>query len=148
MLKRILLLAVVVTTTVIGALANWVKTDKMCYETYNDGTAYVSYRYYGDNSTQRNYYTGTVEIPESFEYESKTYKVTGIAADAFAYCSKLTKVIIPSSVVYIGGDAFQNCTALEEVVFKDGEAPVKLSYKEIKNASTGMSYIRRALKKY
>lgn len=141
MLKRILLLAVVVTTTVIGALANWVQTDKMCYEIRNDGTAYVSYRYYGDNSTQRNYYTGTVEIPESFEYESKTYKVTGIAADAFAYCSKLTKVIIPSSVVYIGGDAFQNCTALEEVVFKDGEAPVKLSYKEIKNASTGMSYI-------
>lgn len=79
MLKRILLLAVVVTTTVIGALANWVQTDKMCYEIRNDGTAYVSYRYYGDNSTQRNYYTGTVEIPESFEYESKTYKVTGIA---------------------------------------------------------------------
>ncbi len=148
MSKRILFLVAFVMAIAITGLAEWVNTGKMCYELYSDGTAYVAPRYYGYNSSQVNFYTGVVEIPETFIYESKIYKVTGISSDAFAYCSKLTKIVIPASVNYIGGDVFQDCEALEDVVFKDGANPLKLGYKEIKNASTGLSYISGPLFEY
>ncbi len=52
------------------------------------------------------YPTGNLEIPESVEYNSITYSVTGIGENAFYGCSGLTSVTIPNSVTSIGNGAF------------------------------------------
>ena len=43
------------------------------------------------------------------------YQVTGIGKYAFALCSGLTSVIIPSSVTSIGDHAFNSCTSLTSI---------------------------------
>ena len=81
---------------------------------------------------------GDLVIPESVEYEGKTYRVTTIGGYAFAECPELTSVtipnsidtirygafrlnnqlrsiVIPNSVVYIGDNAFYGCQNLESV---------------------------------
>ena len=64
----------------------------------------IYYNFSGNNATvtyrDRNYnsYSGTVVIPESFNYSGKTYSVTSIGSWAFSDCSGLTSVTIPNSV--------------------------------------------------
>ena len=60
-------------------------------------------------------YSGDVVIPESVDYEGKTYCVTSIGSVAFYGCSKLTSVTIPNSVTSIGSDAFFYCSGLTSV---------------------------------
>ena len=60
----------------------------------------TSYREYS------NEYTGDVTIPESVNYNGKTYSVTSIGGGAFSECSGLTSINIPNSVTSIGGSAF------------------------------------------
>lgn len=83
--------------------------------------------------------TGDVTIPNTVEYDSKTYTVTyfgeygkfsgktavtsvsipstitAIPASCFYGCSGLTSVILPSTITSIGAYAYQNCTALTSV---------------------------------
>jgi hypothetical protein len=66
----------------------------------------VSYR---GNSYNSNEYSGSVTIPESVEYNGKTYKVTSIGNFAFNDCSGLTSITIPNSVTTIGYSAFSGC---------------------------------------
>lgn len=70
------------------------------------GSSYSSYRYE---------YTGNVVIPESVEYNGKTYPVTSIGFYAFIDCSGLTSVTIPNSVTSIGFYAFMDCSGLTSV---------------------------------
>ena len=51
-------------------------------------------------------YFGIIEIPASVEYEGVSYSVTSIGNKAFYYCTGLTSVTIPSSVITIGEYAF------------------------------------------
>ena len=51
-------------------------------------------------------YRGAVVIPEEVTYMNRTRKVTSIGEGAFAYCSGLTSVTVPSSVKTIGEKAF------------------------------------------
>ena len=48
-------------------------------------------------------YTGSVSIPSSVSYESKTYRVTTISRQAFYRCT-ITSISIPNSVINIGKD--------------------------------------------
>jgi len=43
-----------------------------------------------------------------------------IGSDAFAYCTSLHKISIPSTVTKIDYSAFGSCTGLKEVVFNEG----------------------------
>lgn len=47
--------------------------------------------------------------------------IAGSNAGAFANCTLLTSVTIPSTVKYIYGGAFANCTSLTEVIFEDND---------------------------
>ena len=47
------------------------------------------------------YPTGALTIPSSVTYQGTTYAVTKIGVFAFAECSDLTSIIIPSSVTTI-----------------------------------------------
>ena len=61
-------------------------------------------------------YTGNVVIPESVDYDGKTFSVTGIDMEAFNLCTGLTSVTIPKSVTTIGERAFMGCTGLATVI--------------------------------
>lgn len=94
-----------------------------------------------DRISLKNVYSGKIDIPSSVEYNSKTYKVTGIdegafnyarvssvtipesidtiGARAFAHCAKLLALDIPQSVKYIGVGAFSDCTGLTSMVLPE-----------------------------
>ena len=63
-------------------------------------------------------YTGDVVIPESVEYDGKTFSVVGIGMYAFHQCSKLTSVTIPKSVTSIEDGAFAACNKLATIISK------------------------------
>ena len=56
-----------------------------------------------------------VKISASIKANGKTYKVTGIAANAFKGNKKMTSVLIGGNVKKIGRSAFKNCKNLTKV---------------------------------
>lgn len=59
-----------------------------------------------------NYYSGDITIPETVEYEGFTYQVTKIGEKAFYGNYDLTSVVISNSVTSIGNSAFSACPNL------------------------------------
>ena len=57
-------------------------------------------------------YSGDIVIPEVVW----GYRVTGIAQEAFKYCTELSSIFIPNSVKGIGSDAFYGCSSLTSIV--------------------------------
>ena len=70
-----------------------------------------------DNTYQ---YKGSVKIPELVSYEGTDYNVTSIGEGAFADCTALTSITIPSSVTSIGKEAFSSCTSLSSITIPYG----------------------------
>ncbi|MCR5642616.1 MAG: leucine-rich repeat domain-containing protein [Prevotella sp.] len=85
------------------------------YYRWNQDKTELTVSYRGSSSTSYDEYSGNVTIPESVEYEGKTYRVTSIGTDAFYECSRLTSVTIPNSVTSIGKSAFYECSRLTSV---------------------------------
>ena len=59
--------------------------------------------------------SGSLVIPDTIEYDGRTYSVTSIGGNAFEFCSNLTSVSIPPSVTSIGKNAFCGCRNLTSV---------------------------------
>ena len=76
----------------------------------NDETSEAEVR-----SNYYNKYSGDITIPESVDYNDKTYSVTSIGGFAFYECSGLTSITIPNSVTSIGKWAFSYCSGLTSV---------------------------------
>jgi len=75
----------------------------------NDKTCEVTYRFgdeYGVVYTDTLRYEGEIIIPSEVTHDDVTYTVIGIGGETFWYCTQLTGVEIPSTVTYIGDDAF------------------------------------------
>lgn len=110
------------------------EVDGICYNILSEDEVEVT--------KNPNWYTGDIVIPESIQYDNKTFKVIAIGknafmnaakwknnptsvtlpnsiitigANAFFRCSSLSAIDIPNSVVFIGGDAFYNCSGLTTV---------------------------------
>lgn len=66
------------------------------------------------------HYGGSIDIPASASYHSKSYAVTGIRERAFEDCTNLTSVAIPKSVKTIGVAAFAGCSRLTSVTIPNG----------------------------
>ena len=62
-------------------------------------------------------YSGTIVIPDSISYGGTNYAVEAISDSAFFGCTSLTKVICGSNVFEVGTSAFENCSALDTIVF-------------------------------
>ena len=80
------------------------ETDKTVAVTFK-GTPFYEY----------SEYSGSVVIPESVNYNGKTYSVTSIGDFAFYDCTGLTSITIPNSVTSIGEEAFYKCTGLTSI---------------------------------
>ena len=65
-------------------------------------------------------YSGDVIIPETINYEGKTYSVTKIDGGAFSTCKDLNSVTISGGVKEIGSYSFYSCKKLSSVFLPDG----------------------------
>ena len=83
------------------------------YYNLQETTAEVTY-YTNKGGGNKSIYSGVITIPESIVNNGTTYRVTSIGYDAF-YGSYLTGIVIPSTVINIGSDAFKNCTYLSSI---------------------------------
>ena len=72
-------------------------------------------------------YSGSISIPSSVTYNSKTYSVTTIGAGAFQACNALTSVSIPNSIKEIKGWAFYRCTSLTSITLPASTDSINLS---------------------
>lgn len=61
-------------------------------------------------------YSGNVTIPSSVRYNDIVYTVEIISNSAFANCTELTGVVLPSTLKRIQYYAFQGCTNLKSIV--------------------------------
>ena len=105
-MKKILffLLALWVNST---AFAHDFGYGNLCYNIINvtdDTHKDVEVTYFGAGGEM--YYSGDIEIPETFLEDGVLYTVKQIGFQAFKNCSNLTSVKIPSSVTIIGREAF------------------------------------------
>ena len=64
-------------------------------------------------------YTGEITIPSSINYNGEDITVDFIRSDAFKNAT-ITKVTIPSTVYFIGGQAFYHCENLTEITLPEG----------------------------
>jgi hypothetical protein len=63
----------------------------------------------------------TITIPATVKVDGITYKVTGIADNAFKGSKKLTKVTIGKNVTKIGKNAFSGCKNLKKLTITAGK---------------------------
>lgn len=60
-----------------------------------------------------------LDIPSTYEFEGKKYKITQIESKIFESFSSLTNITIPNSVTKIGNRAFNHCTSLKKITLPD-----------------------------
>ena len=65
-------------------------------------------------------YSGTITIPEEVTYDTVTYSVSQIGAEAFEGCKGLLSVTLPESIEEIGAYAFCGCTSLTTINIPTG----------------------------
>ncbi len=76
----------------------------------------------------------SVKIPSTVKINSYTFKVTGVAKNAFAKKKNIKSVTLGSNITSVGQGAFQNCKSLNSVQIK-GKSLKKVG----KNAFKGIS---------
>lgn len=107
---RLALMALLLLIAVPSALAYTFEEGGIYYFQTRPGEVFVTYK---DNNF--NSYSGDVNIPATFVHEGTTYTVVGIESYAFLYCSGLTSVTIPNTVLEIGDTSFSGCSGLTSI---------------------------------
>lgn len=69
----------------------------------------------GHNASISQYTKGRVTVPSQITYDGKTYNVTQLMPLAFRLCNSIGVVIIQEGVTHIGDFAFAGCSSLLEV---------------------------------
>ena len=131
-MKRILFLLLLLHTTLITSAYD-IEVNGMCYNLTSDSTVAVTYLDF--IRMNEDYYIGDVVVPASINYKGKKYAVTVVGKKAFAGCSYLMSVTLPSTIVTIEDDAFSRCSRLESVEIPEG-------VKVLGNAFTSCAYLK------
>lgn len=110
------------------------KTNKTVEVTYNGSIA--------DNRASD--VQGALEIPAKIKHNNTVYYVIGIGAKSFSGATKLSNIILPSSVKAIGDFAFEGCVSLENIVFPGNSVSfgqgVFFKCSSIKNVTLGSDW--------
>ncbi len=103
------------------AIAQRVSFNGLDYELKDDGTCSVVEKEWYDYVDDPDGYeiTGDVVIPSTIEYNDVTYRVTSIGTYAFCY-TKVTSVVVPSTVTSIGSECFMGTNYLTSVTLPEG----------------------------
>ena len=80
--------------------------------------------YYWDGWSGYNKPTGNLILPETVQFNGRTYSVTSIGAHAFYSCYGLTSVVISNSVTTINEKAFYSCYGLTSVTIGNSVASI------------------------
>ena len=110
-------------------MVDTVRIDGIRYELRDDGENCICtvlnsedtiiYKNYGNKMIdyeKYSYYEGDIVIPEKVLYNGQEYSVTGVSNYAFAFCSGLRSLSLPTSLSDIGTGAFEYCVSLEDIV--------------------------------
>ena len=103
--------------TAASAWAYDFKVNGLCYNILSSTEVEVTYENIESETSNYPALSGAVNIPASVTYENNEYNVTGIGYAAFAYCSAISSVNIPTGIRYINSDAFDKCQQLNEIVW-------------------------------
>lgn len=87
--------------------------DCITWESINENGEVVSARLYGSKPVRANQYYQRKSLESVILGEG----ITSIGDYAFSYCTKLTNIILPSTIKSIGTRAFRDCP-LAEITFK------------------------------
>lgn len=111
----ILLLTVVVSAVAVNA--HDFESNGIYYNILEDTSdvKIVEVTFRGTRYDEFNEYSGTVEIPETVEYDGAEYSVISIGDHAFEYCDALVSVSMPKSVYFLGNSSFEYCCSLSSV---------------------------------
>ena len=85
------------------------------FQINEDGETVTLTKYLGSDSV--------VTVPETVEYEGKSYTVSKLGSRAFYECVNMTKIEIPECVTFIDGYTFAYCSSLTEI-----SLPKRLDY--------------------
>ncbi len=129
------------------ANADSVEIDGLYYDlNTTDRTATVTYQ--TTDYTNYSSLASAVTIPEKVTYNNVSFEVTTIADKAFANCTAIESISIPSTVTALGtsyvwdgsGAAaqlpFYNCTSLKNVRFEDGQTSITLTWHNYNRTSS------------
>ena len=86
-------------------------------QTFIENGVYYSIKLWTDNvgvatSNSTSFYNGDIIIPETVEYNNKTYTVVSIDNGAFTGSEGLTSVTLPQTITTIGDRSFSGCPGL------------------------------------
>ena len=116
MKKKFIVFLFGIATCIVTLSASNTEVDGIWYD-FDVATKTASVTYHGYNAdTYKNEYSGSVVIPSNVSYNTNTYTVTKIGANAFSDCNTLISVSIPNSVTKIDYNAFKGCALVSVVL--------------------------------
>ncbi len=98
-------------------------TKQLGYDIKYDGNENVILKYFKKNGENLTIF----DIPATYDYKGKNYKITQIDEYAFYHCLTLTNVTIPNSVTQIGTMAFTGCSALSNITIPNSVTKIERS---------------------
>ncbi len=120
MKKYYLALITIVAAIYVVHAETLIVVDGMFYNIEKDGTAIL----YGPNANPdygaKDNVPAVLNIPESVTYGMHTYDVVEVVGNAFFQCSTLEEVVLPHTMKRIKSFAFCGCENLKEVIFNNG----------------------------
>ena len=107
MKKQLLLFVMIILPIVANAFSGEVEIDGIKYYIVTKARS---------AEIRANNYSGDIVIPSSVTYEGVVCNVDKIGDNAFADCTSLFSVEVPSSINSIGANAFRNCNKLTSII--------------------------------